>query len=99
MTHRIKIETYFTEKEKEKIKNTVMDIEKGTIGEIAVVVADHSDLYPEAEMIGGIFLSGLIALILTWLASRIWEIPASLWVYLEKAYIERENPQGGCEYS
>ncbi len=87
MNHRVKIDTYFNEEEKEKIKNTVVEVEKRTIGEIAVVVARQSDLYMEAEMMGGVFLSSLIAFVLTLAASKIWDIPASLWVYIPLSFI------------
>lgn len=56
-----------SESEKEKIENTVENVESQTSGEIAVVVSDRSGRYREAEVLGGIFFSGLISLVLTWL--------------------------------
>jgi putative membrane protein len=87
MNHRVKIESFFNEEEKEKIKDTVVEIEKQTIGEIAVVVAGKSDLYMEAEIMGGVLLSGLISFILTLVSSKVWDIPASLWVYIPLSFI------------
>jgi putative membrane protein len=65
MRHRAKVAQCFTGEENEKIRETTVAAEARTIGEIAVVVVDHSSLYLEAEVIGGFFLSGLMSLILT----------------------------------
>jgi putative membrane protein len=65
MRHRRAVAQCFTGEENEKIRVTTVSAESRTIGEIAVMVVDHSSLYLEAEVMGGVFLSGLISLILT----------------------------------
>ena len=44
-----KSERFFTAEEKEKLKATTQDVESRTIGEIVVMVVNHSDHYIEAE--------------------------------------------------
>src|SRR5512137_2767951 len=60
-----KAETFFTDVEKERIRDSVRAVEKGTSGEIATMVVDQSDGYLEAEVLGGILTSGLVALIIS----------------------------------
>ena len=81
MEERSKAELFFTEADKEKLRAAVVDVESRTIGEVVVMVVDTSDDYPEAEIIGGIFLSSLVSVILTFLffhASIFWFVPISL---------------------
>jgi len=59
-----KANTFFTAGEKERIRESVRAVEKGTSGEIATMVVDQSDGYLEAEVLGGILTSGLTALII-----------------------------------
>lgn len=59
-----KAHSFFNDDEKERIREAVEASEKGTSGEIATMVVDHSDRYHEAEILGGILVSGLIALII-----------------------------------
>jgi putative membrane protein len=54
---------FFNEAEKEKIKSAVEAAEANTSGEIATMVVDRSDSYREAEILGAILLSGLLAFI------------------------------------
>jgi putative membrane protein len=85
MEERSRAEGFFTEAEKEKLRAAVRDVESRTIGEVVAMVVDASDDYPEAEIIGGIFLSILISLILTFLffhASIFWFLPISLVLFL-----------------
>jgi len=80
MEERSKAELFFTESQKERLRAAVHDVESRTIGEVVVMVVDTSDDYPEAEIIGGIFLSSLVSLILTFLffhASVFWFVPIS----------------------
>ena len=58
-------QTFFTDSEKLRIRESVRAVEKGTSGEIATMVVDQSDGYLEAEVLGGILLSGLVALIIS----------------------------------
>ena len=69
---------FFTEEEKEKLKRATADIESRTVGEIAIVVVDHSSQYSEAEILGGISLSSILSLMITGIffhASLWWFIP------------------------
>jgi uncharacterized membrane protein len=52
MKHHTKAERFFTEEERERIKKATIDVESRTIGEIAVMVVDHSSEYLEAEIVG-----------------------------------------------
>jgi putative membrane protein len=61
----LKAATFFTDSEKARIREAVRTVEKGTSGEIATMVVDQSDVYLEAEVLGGILASGLVALIIS----------------------------------
>jgi len=60
-----KANTFFTAGEKERIRESVRAVEKGTSGEIATMVVDQSDGYLEAEVLGGLLVAGLAALIIS----------------------------------
>ena len=93
MRHRTKVAQCFTGQENEKIRQTTVAAESRTIGEIAVVVVDHSSLYLEAEVIGGIFLSGLVSLILTEVAFHVSEpvseffFHSTVWLFIPLAIL------------
>jgi putative membrane protein len=75
---------FFTDAEKERIKEATIAAESGTIGEIAVVVVDESSRYHEAEILGGTILGSLAALIVTvffFHESIWWYIPLSFLLY------------------
>jgi putative membrane protein len=57
-------QTFFIDSEKMRIRESVRAVEKGTSGEIATMVVDHSDGYLEAEVLGGVLVAGLVALII-----------------------------------
>jgi len=59
-----KAKAFFTDSEKTRIRGSVRSVETGTSGEIATMVVDHSDGYLEAEVLGGILVAGLVALII-----------------------------------
>jgi putative membrane protein len=63
--HPIKSERFFSKEERARIKEATSDVESRTIGEIAVMVVDHSGLYREAEIIGSVLSGSLISLIMT----------------------------------
>ncbi len=63
MLYGIKADTFFSKEEKQRIKEIIEAIESRTIGEVAVMVVDGSDQYREAEVLGGLFLGSLLALI------------------------------------
>ncbi len=77
-----KSERFFTTEEKEKLKVTTQDVESRTIGEIVVMVVDHSDHYIEAEVLGSVLLGSLLSLILTVLVFN-----SSVWAYIPLTFI------------
>lgn len=56
---------FFSAEENRRIEEAVKAAEAETAGEIAVMVADESDTYPEAIVLGGVILGGLAALVIT----------------------------------
>lgn len=82
MQYRSKADSFFREQEKNRIKETTETIEKGTIGEIAVMIVDSSDRYHDAEVTGGIFLGSLLSLIIT-----ISLFHSSVWSYIPLSFI------------
>jgi putative membrane protein len=57
--------TFFTEEEKKKITAATRQVELQTSGEVAVMVVDHSDIYRDAEIIGGAVFGSIAAFALT----------------------------------
>jgi len=82
MQYRSKADSFFREQEKNRIKEATETIEKGTIGEIAVMIVDSSDRYHDAEVTGGIFLGSLLSLIIT-----ISLFHSSVWSYIPLSFI------------
>ena len=77
-----KSERFFTAEEKERLKATTREVESRTIGEIVVMVVDHSDHYIEAEVLGSVLFGSLLSLILTVLFFH-----ASLWFYIPLSFL------------
>jgi len=77
-----KSEKFFTAEEKGKLKTATHEVESRTIGEIAVMVVDHSDHYMEAEVLGSVLLASLLSLILSVLF-----FDSSLWFYIPMSFI------------
>ena len=95
MEERSKAELFFTESDQERLRAAVHDVESRTIGEVVVMVVDASDDYPEAEIIGGIFLSSFVSLILTFLffhASIFWFVPISFVLFFPSKLLLRTLP-------
>jgi len=95
MEGRSKAELFFTESDQERLRAAVFDVESRTIGEVVVMVVDASDDYPEAEIIGGIFLSSFVSLILTFLffhASIFWFVPISFVLFFPSKLLLRTLP-------
>ena len=95
MEGRSKAELFFTESDQERLRAAVFDVESRTIGEVVVMVVDASDDYPEAEIIGGIFLSSFVSLILTFLffhASIFWFVPISFVLFFPSKFLLRSLP-------
>ncbi len=77
-----KSERFFTGEEKARLKAATQDVESRTIGEIVVMVVDHSDHYIEAEVLGSVLLGSLLSLILTVLFFN-----SSIWAYVPLSFI------------
>lgn len=70
-------DNFFSPAEKERISQAIAAVEKMTAGEVAVVVADESDRYPEAAILAGLTLGSVSALLITDLLFH-----DSLWFFL-----------------
>jgi putative membrane protein len=77
-----KSERFFTAEEKESLKAITHEVESKTIGEIVVMVVDHSDHYIEAEVLGSVLLGSLLSLILTVLFFH-----SSIWSYIPLSFL------------
>lgn len=77
-----KADKFFTEAEKNKIKEAIVSAEAKTIGEIATMIVEASDEYKDAEVSGSVLLSGFISLIIT-----VFAFHGSLWVYIPLVFI------------
>jgi len=73
----MKAETFFTQAEKESISSAIREVETKTDGEVAVMVVDKSDDYPEGQILAGVFIGVLLALIVT---EFFWG--DSIWVFV-----------------
>ncbi len=70
----MKADNFFTPREKEEIHRTIKSLETRTSGEVAVVLVDRSDPYPEGEFLGGILIGGLLAFIVD-----LWFFHGQIW--------------------
>jgi putative membrane protein len=77
----MKADQFFTQEENNEITRTIKEVESQTDGEIAVMVVERSDRYLEAEILGGVILGGLLALIITDLF-----LHDSLWFYIPLSF-------------
>ena len=73
---------FFSEPEKLQIAKTISEVEKSTAGEIRLLVEDRSDAYPEATLLGGMLIGGIVALAIT---DRFFH--DSLWAYIPCAFV------------
>ena len=78
----MKAETFFTQAENESISSAIREVETKTDGEVAVMVVDQSDAYPEGQILAGGVIGVLLALIVTEL---IWG--DSLWAFALTALV------------
>jgi putative membrane protein len=62
---KIRAKDIFSREEREKIRQAVQSAESSTRGEIAVVLVDESDRYRDAELMGALSFSALLALVLS----------------------------------
>jgi len=70
-------DTFFSDSQKEEIQAAISKVESKTAGEVVVMVVDQSDIYPEANLLAGGIIGGLLALIITDLL-----FSASLWYFI-----------------
>jgi len=76
----MKSETFFSEAQNAEITRTIQEVELQTSGEVAVMVVDQSDSYPESRILAGMIVGGLLALAVTDLL-----LDDSLWGFLPLA--------------
>lgn len=72
----------FNDSEREEIRRAVAAAEATTSGEIVALVVAESDRYREAEVLGGVLLSGLLALVVGILLHHI-----TVWFFVPAAFI------------
>ncbi len=78
----MKAETFFSEQDKVAVEAAIAEVETKTAGEVAVMVVDQSDSYPEAQIFSGIILGSALALAITELF-----FGESLWAFLPLAVL------------
>jgi putative membrane protein len=91
----LKADRFFTPQEKEAISRTIKSVETRTIGEVAVILVDRSDPYPEGEFLGGILIGGLLAFIaaLLFFHGQIWFlIPLHFLFFLPLFFLFQKVP-------
>lgn len=76
----MKADTFFSEQDKKIIEATIAEVETKTAGEVAVMVVDQSDSYPEAQVFSGVLFGSGVALALTEIF-----FAESLWAFLPLA--------------
>jgi putative membrane protein len=72
-----KSHSFFSDDEREAIRRAVGLAETATSGEIATMVVDHSDRYREAEVLGGMLVAALAAVIIAVTTQH-----TTIWSYL-----------------
>jgi putative membrane protein len=77
---------FFSQEENNRITATIKAVESQSDGEVAVMVVDQSSPYPEADILGGVILGGLLALILTEILVEYFGHD-SLWYYIPLSFI------------
>lgn len=87
-----KAHSFFSDAEKEHIRRAVELAEAKTSGEIATMIVDLSDRYHEAEVLGGVLVAGLVALIISvavHYAAILSHIPLdmTIWSYIPLAFL------------
>jgi putative membrane protein len=91
----LKADRFFTLQEKEAISRAIKSVESRTIGEVAVILVDRSDPYPEGEFLGGILIGGLLAFMvaLLFFHGQIWFlIPLHFLFFLPLFFLFRQVP-------
>jgi putative membrane protein len=70
----LKADNFFSQQEKEEIRRAIKSVETRTSGEVAVILVDRSDPYPEGEFLGGILIGGLLAFV-----TALWFFHGQIW--------------------
>ena len=78
----MKAEHFFTSQEKEEISRAIKSLETRTSGEVAVILVDQSDPYPEGEFLGGILIGGLLAFMVA-----LWFFHGQIWFLIPLHFI------------
>lgn len=70
----MKAESFFSVQDKAQIAAAVRQVELKTSGEVAVMLVDESDTYPEGRILAGGALGGVLALVVSdiFLADSLW---------------------------
>lgn len=92
---KIRAKDFFSRAEKERIRQAVEAAEKTTSGEIAVAFVHESDRYREAELLGALCLSALVALVLSIVLHHItiwFYIPVTAVLFIPSLYLFRRVP-------
>ena len=92
----MKAERFFTDVEKERLKTAVQDVESRTIGEVVVAIADQSDRYADAEIIGSLLVASVAALILSLLffySSILWFLALIPLLFFPSYYLVKKVPR------
>lgn len=77
-----KAKEFFSKEERERISQAVAVAEAGTSGQIATMVVVESDSYREARLLGVIFLSGLLALVVSIIIRHV-----TIWSYIPLVFL------------
>ena len=91
----MKSDGFFTPQEKEAISRAIKSVETRTIGEVAVILVDRSDPYPEGEFLGGFLIGGLLAFLadLLFFHGQIWFlIPLHFLLFLPLFFLFQKVP-------
>jgi putative membrane protein len=79
---------FMSEDDRGRLDDCIRQAEKRTSGEIVVMVVSSSDLYPQADAIGGIFFAFPAALVLMPLVGGwLWAGTRNVWVFLGLFFI------------
>ena len=92
----MKADHFFTQQEKEEISQAIQSVERQTVGEVAVIVVEQSDPYPEGEFLGGILIGGWLAFIgaVLFFHGQIWFlIPLHLLFFFPLFFLFRKIPR------
>jgi putative membrane protein len=95
MGHTVNAGKFFSEEERRRLKEATENAESRTIGEIVVMVAGSSDLYREAEVLGGVLTGSLCSFIISVavLDSSVWSfIPLGFLFFFPSWFFFRRFP-------